>query len=77
MSEINRPELRRIENEQIRVFRLFIEHRESKHIAELVELKRMWDAELGISPIPPAPPALNGFSQSRKLGALRRYRKTA
>jgi hypothetical protein len=74
MSDINRPELRAIENEQIRIFRIFMEDRDPKHIAQLVELKRRWDEELGLGPaIPPSPAALNGFSLSRKLAALRRY----
>ncbi len=77
MIGINRPELRAIENEQIRIFRIFMEDRNPKHIAELVDLKRKWDAELGISSCPPAPAALNGFSLSRKLGALRRYKRIA
>lgn len=57
MTTINYPELRYIENEQIRVYRLFMGDPQPKYIQQLVELKRRWDAALNIAPfVPTVPP---------------------
>lgn len=75
MSDLLHTDLRDIENEQIRIFRKFMDDRDPRHIATLVALKRKWDEAIGAEPFMPAPDtAINNVSLSRKEGAIRRHK---